>query len=314
MKYAVIADIHGNLPALELVLNDAEKQGAKGYLLAGDYCISAPWANQVLDRLRGLPHACHIRGNDENHLDVPPGDDGQFAVSRWCASTISPENKAWMDALPEKIMLTCQGVSIHMAHAAQAFVGDTIFTHFNAGSLPFRYPNGAIGWQDLNADFQHTMAADSGFQSALSGLTPGVYISAHNHIQCWGNFSGRLFLNPGSCGLPLDCGEFAACYALLTIENGKARVEVRRISYDVEKLIEQVKATEQYTAARVWSETIFSEWRTRREKVWYVLQNAERYAQEIGDLRRPFAPDTWEAAFRRWQETEQYKYPELFAR
>lgn len=58
----------------------------------------------------------------------------------------------------------------------------------------------------------------------------------------------------------------------------------------------------------------FSEWRTRREKVWYLLQNAERYAQEISDPRRPFALDTWEAAFRRWQETEQYKYPELFAR
>lgn len=313
MKYAVIADIHGNLPALDLVLMDAAVQGAEGYLLAGDYCISAPWANQVLDKLRALPNSCLIRGNDENHLDVFPGDDGQFAASRWCASTITPENKAWMDDLPEETALTCQGISIRMAHAAQAYVGDAIYNHFNAGSLPFRYPHGAVNWQDLNADFQRTMAADSDFQSALASLTPGVYISAHNHIQCWGDFSGRLFLNPGSCGLPLDCGEFAACYALLTIENDKASVDMRRLPYDVETLIAQVKATPQYTAARVWSETIFSEWRTRREKVWYVLQNAERYAQETGDPRRPFALDTWEAAFRRWQETEQYQYPELFA-
>ena len=42
MKYAVISDIHGNLPALEAVMEDAARKGAGRYLFAGDYSISGP--------------------------------------------------------------------------------------------------------------------------------------------------------------------------------------------------------------------------------------------------------------------------------
>ena len=101
MKYAVISDIHGNAPALRLVLADAVAHQVDGYLLAGDYCISAPWASEVVSILRNLPNARIIRGNDEAHLDVAPGDDGQFEVSRWCMSTLTLEDKAWLDALTE---------------------------------------------------------------------------------------------------------------------------------------------------------------------------------------------------------------------
>ena len=46
MKYAVISDIHGNLPALKVVLADAEKQGADAYIFGGDYCLSGPYPNE----------------------------------------------------------------------------------------------------------------------------------------------------------------------------------------------------------------------------------------------------------------------------
>ena len=54
MKYAIIADVHGNMPALKLVLEDAQKRGAESYLLAGDYSIRAPWFNDVIPTLRSL--------------------------------------------------------------------------------------------------------------------------------------------------------------------------------------------------------------------------------------------------------------------
>ena len=78
MKFAVISDVHGNAPALRLALADAAARGVYSYLLAGDYCISAPWASEVVAILRDLPSARIIRGNDEAHLDIGPGDDGQF--------------------------------------------------------------------------------------------------------------------------------------------------------------------------------------------------------------------------------------------
>ena len=43
MKYAIVSDIHGNLPALNKVIEDARKNGAESYIFVGDYCLSNPW-------------------------------------------------------------------------------------------------------------------------------------------------------------------------------------------------------------------------------------------------------------------------------
>lgn len=314
MKYAIISDIHGNAPSLRLALADAQQQGADAYLLAGDYSISAPWPNDVAQLLRVLPNAHYVRGNDESHLDVPDGDDGQYEVSRWCARTLTADNKAWLDAMPEEVTLSCEGMTIRMAHSSEAFMGKALHAHFRTSAFPARYPHGVVSREALLADFRRTMAEDAACRSAIAELEPGVYIFGHNHIQAHGCFDGRWLINPGSCGLPLDGGDFAACYTLLTIENGNVTVEERRIPYDVEALIAQVKTTSQYAEARIWSETIFSEWRTRREKVCFLLGYAEEYAARIGDPRRPFAKDTWHAAYQEWLTAAPLRWPELFIR
>lgn len=311
MKYAVISDIHGNAPALRLALEDAARQGAQGYLLLGDYCISAPWAHEVVQLLRGLPNAQFISGNDERHLDVPPGDDGQYEVSRWCMSTLTPEDKRWLDALPETLVLPCGGTTLHMAHSSLAFVGKTLHARFRTSVLPGFYPDGPVSREALLADFRALWDRPD-FREYIHALEPGVYLFGHNHIQTHADFEGRMLVNPGACGMPLDCGDFGAAYSLMTIEDGRVTVEERRIPYDTEELIAQVKASGQYAAARVWSELIFSEWRTRREKIYQFLDSCEAYAQSIGDPRRPFAKSTWEAAFAEWTAHARTWYPELF--
>ena len=311
MKFAVISDVHGNAPALRLALADAAAHGVDGYLLAGDYCISAPWAGEVIALLRALPNAHIISGNDEGHLDVPVGDDGQYEVSRWCMSTLSPSDKAWLDALPQALTLAADGVTIRMAHSSQAFVGKCLHERFRTSVLPGFYPDGPASREALQADFRRLWETDT-FRAHIAALDKGVYIFGHNHIQSWADFGGRVLVNPGSVGMPLDCGSFGAAYSLLTIEGGRIAVEERRIPYDVEALITLVKASGQYAAARVWSEIIFSEWRTVREKVWQFLHHCERYADRIGDPRRPFAKSTWEAAYTEWVDHAREWHPELF--
>ena len=299
MKYAIISDVHGNLPALKLVLDDAQKNGADGFLLAGDYCISAPWANEAVSCLRLLPNARFICGNEEHYLHIPDGNDGQFAVSRWAANSLQPEHTAWLDALPERLDWECEGVQLHMAHSSERFIGDAEFRDFRADLIPLRYP-GKVSAKIIRNDIRASLTGNEDFQQRLSALPKGVYIFGHTHCQWHARFGDHLFINPGSCGNPLDCGDFGAPYTLLTIENGACTVEERRVPYDVEELIESVKRTEQYKAARVWSEVIFAEWRSRRERVTYFLIHMERYARRIGDPRRPFMPDTWEKGFEDW--------------
>lgn len=47
MEFAIISDIHGNLPALEAVIDDAGRNGVGCFIFVGDYCISNPYPGVV---------------------------------------------------------------------------------------------------------------------------------------------------------------------------------------------------------------------------------------------------------------------------
>ena len=311
MKYAIISDVHGNAHALRLALEDARREGAQGFLFAGDYCISMPWANEAITLIRSTPNAHIIRGNDDVHLHVTDGDDGQYEVSRWCAKAVTPENHAWLDALPDRLDFILEGVPVHMAHSSEAFVGKALHARFRTSLPPSLYPDGPVSRDALTEDFR-AFASTGDLADAIAALSPGVYIFGHNHIQTWGDFGRRVLINPGSVGLPLDCGEAGAAYSLMTIENGAVTIQERRVPYDLEHLIGKIRQSGQYTAARVWTELIVSELRTCREKVAQFLLSCEDSARRIGDLRRPFAKDTWEAACDEWLRTARERFPALF--
>lgn len=301
MKFAVISDIHGNFPALEAVLADAASQDAEGYLILGDYCISAPWPDRVTDTLMRLDNAHIVRGNEERYLRIPEGDDGQFEVTRWCKHTLGKKRCDWLWELPERLDFTRDGVDFHMAHSTEVLLDAKI----GAGLIgptghARRYPEGIIPHDVILQGIRDVLRSDEAFRQARENLTGGVYLFGHTHTQ-WHLQDGEcLFVNPGSCGLALDCASPGAPYTLLTVENGSVEVEERRVPMDAVTLIGQAKQTTQYVAARIWSEIVFEEWRICRERISLFLRFAESYAAGIGDDRRPFVTETWNAAYDAW--------------
>lgn len=293
MKYAVISDVHGNFPALELVMNDAKRAGAEQFLFAGDYCTRAPWFNEVISVLRSMTEARIVCGNEEPYLHFPNRGDGQFSVTYWTAGHIAPEHQAWLDQLPEKFDWEDGGVPVRMTHSSEHFIGKTEMQICMPWRLLRRFPGGTDR-QTLLETIRKEI------QPAQRQLEPGVYLFGHTHCQWHARFGDVWLINPGSCGIPLDQTGSGAPYTLLTIENGSVSVEERRVSYDAEVLINQFRKTDQYASVRVWAELIFGEWRTCSDHIMRFLWYAERYAKRIGDSRRPFAPDTWEAAYEAW--------------
>ena len=85
---ACLYDIHGNLPALESVLDDAKAHGATRWVLGGDYVLFGGWPVETVVRLRGLDNAVWIRGNGERwtaHPDDAPDNPvvpGAIAFAR----------------------------------------------------------------------------------------------------------------------------------------------------------------------------------------------------------------------------------------
>ena len=68
---ALVYDVHGNLPALEAVIADAEAAGVEGWVLGGDYALFGGWPAETVERLRGLERASWIRCNGERWTADP---------------------------------------------------------------------------------------------------------------------------------------------------------------------------------------------------------------------------------------------------
>nr|MCR5499568.1 metallophosphoesterase [Acetatifactor sp.] len=68
-RFAIISDIHGNLPALVKVLEDIKSRGIEQFIIAGDYCLSGAWPNDCIHTLKEIPKKWIIQGNEERYLE-----------------------------------------------------------------------------------------------------------------------------------------------------------------------------------------------------------------------------------------------------
>jgi len=102
----LLYDIHGNLPALEAVLADAEAEGVNRWLLGGDYGTPSPWPLDTLERLRQLREATWIRGNGERWLREPPADRPEvMEVYELFLGGLPEEEIDWLYSLPAEAEL-----------------------------------------------------------------------------------------------------------------------------------------------------------------------------------------------------------------
>lgn len=309
MKIAVMSDVHGNLPALRKVLEDAEKRGVDEFIIAGDYCLSGAWPDECIKTLMEIPNKVMIRGNEEGYLenligkDQSAWTDGQMQISYYCYRSIEPERLDCILSLPHTAEFERNGVKIHLAHSSVCFIGDCEFGKFGPAKLSKKYANSDVTTEVVRNDIHEMLDADPAFSEKVDELEDGIYVFGHSHIQWSYKSKNVLLVNPGSCGLPLDAIKDSVPYTVLTIsDKGETEVEEIRIPFPMKPYVEELKQTTQYAEAKVWTKVIIKELLTAREHLYYFLSFAERYADGIGDKRRPFAVETWEGAYKAWED------------
>jgi predicted phosphodiesterase len=194
----VLYDIHGNLPALEEVLADAETVGVDRWLLGGDYAAPSPWPLQTLERLRELPNAIWIRGNGERWLFEPPYDRPEVMEAYDLFHGQLPEtDEKWLYSLPPQVEL--DGI---------------LYVH---GS-------------PLSDVESFAPQPEVGEERMLDGVHDRLVVFGHSHQQFRRPGPANTdLLNPGSAGMPLD-GDARAAWATRDDD-----FELRRVEYDVEK-------------------------------------------------------------------------------
>ena len=195
---AVLYDIHGNLPALEAVLADADTARVDQYLLGGDYGTPSPWPLETLSRLRELRNATWIRGNGERWLREPPLDRpevmGAYDVFR---GSLPDEEVDWLYALPPQTEL--DGI---------------LYVH---GS-------------PLSDVESFAPQPEDGEERMLAGVCDRTVVFGHSHQQFRRpGPDGTDLVNPGSVGMPLD-GDVRAAWAVWDGD-----FEFRRTDYDNER-------------------------------------------------------------------------------
>lgn len=310
MRYAIISDIHGNLPALDAILQDAERCGADSYIFAGDYCISNPYPDECIARIRGIANKYVVQGNEEKYLEKLVGQDpatwtdGQMQVAYWAYQNISADNLQYLLSQPARMELTCQDRTLYLSHKSSDFIGECEYRNWSTGQVAQRYGQRFISRDILREDIHRDLKQDGQFQEMLQTLPEGIYIFGHTHVQwSYRTQDGRhILINPGSCGLPLDCIREGVPYTILELSgNGEADVEERRVLFDTETYLQSFQQSDQFKKADVWSGVIVKELEQRREQMTFFLQYAEEYARKIGDSQRPFTVPIWEQAFAAWE-------------
>lgn len=231
MRYALISDIHANLPALEAVLADidgADDVGAVHHL--GDLVGYAPWPNEVVELLRRRSIA-GVAGNydstvatDYKHCGCQYEDPQQEALSHlgyeWTRGHVSEETKRWLGGLPFRIDLRPLG------------------GHTGGPKLILIHGNPVLNtvyWTEDRDDRFCTSMAD------LAGARSGDVIAfGHTHKPWHRVVDGVHFVNTGSVGRPKD-GDWRAGWVRLDVGNGVVDVEFLRVEYDLERAVTGIR-------------------------------------------------------------------------
>jgi predicted phosphodiesterase len=196
---ALLYDIHGNLPALEAVLDDLSGRDVERYLLGGDMAPFGAWPAETVARLRGLDDAVWIRGNTERWLVDPlPATEPMAAAVQACRDDLGDAVADELGALPENARIDAQTMAWHGSPVSD---------------MRSFMPEPGEDEDDL-----------------LEGVTDRRLVFGHTHLQFQRQATrdGIDLLNPGSVGIPLD-GDHRAAYGLIAPDG---TVELRRVEYD----------------------------------------------------------------------------------
>ena len=220
MKIAVLADAHGNYPALRAVLDDAARKGAKGIWYLGDFLGYGPFPNEVVRTLLAKA-VCIVGNHDLKVLEFlrkqkrwrQSKDPRKFFSFEWTYRHLTPEVRRKLRALPQTLSIALNRRRFLLVHGSPAAIDETL---------------------EIGTSYERF--------AQLAGLAQAdVILCGHTHNYFRKTVKGTMFINPGSVGRPFD-GDPRASYALVEITDGRLKVLPRRIRYDIRRTTEKMKA------------------------------------------------------------------------
>ena len=257
MRVAALYDIHGNLPALEAVLEEVRAAGVDNVVVGGDV-LPGPMPREVLDLLIGLKIPTHfILGNSELAVLAQIGVDDPAQVKywgttsgkplpdpareqlRWTMKQLHPDCEPIIRCWPKTLRLAIEGC------------GEVFFCH---------------GTPRSETECFTRSTPEDRLIPVFDGLGVAVVVCGHTHMQFDRRIGTVRVVNAGSVGMPF--GNPGANWVLLG-----QRIEFRHTSYDLNAAAERIGRTRYPGAVEFASDNVLCP--PSEEQMLRVLAAAE---------------------------------------
>lgn len=218
MKVAVISDIHGNMQALEAVINDYKSQNCEKVLCLGDLAMAGPQPSETVDFVKGQNWEI-IQGNTDKMIaefsdKILSNVKSAFPVMGNAlendAEILSEVQKEYLANLSPQKELVFENVKVLMVHGSPRRNNEDIL------------PNRPI----------------EEIEEIIANTDADLILCGHTHIPCGYQTSKKqTVVNAGSVGRPFT-DNAKACYAIIDFNSGAFSVEHRFVDYNREKAAE----------------------------------------------------------------------------
>ena len=247
MRFAAIADVHGNIAALEAVLADIAALGIGEVVNLGDHVSGPLETARTADLLmaRGFPS---VRGDQDRRLVELSGS--RMALDRVDHRQLTPAHLDWLAGLPETLVYRDE---VFLCHGSPR--------------------NDAAYWLDRVAENgQIEMTSLAAVEAEAEGVGATLILCAHTHLPRVVRLNdGRVVVNPGSVGLPaydgqrpvyhvVQTGTPDACYAILERTARGWSVTFRHVPYDASAMA----ALARRKGAEHWARAVETGWWSRK--------------------------------------------------
>ncbi len=218
VRIAILADVHGNLPALEAVIADIERLGVDRVIVNGDSVNRGPQSVEVARLLADCSFEATLGNHDDLMVmmhDRNPDLGDTLDDPFWAATRVTAEGLAtggYLAAVKELPMT----VRIGEPDAASLLISHGSPRHYREGYGPSLTP-------EMISEIVEDYPAD-------------VLVGSHTHrphLQRWARYT---VMNTGSVGAPFN-GDPRAQYLVLTLQGGVWSAEFRRVPYDLESAV-----------------------------------------------------------------------------
>jgi protein phosphatase len=224
-RIALIADIHGNLPALDAVLTDIQRRGIKRIICLGDLVGKGPQPAEAVDRIREVCETT-VAGNWDLGIQLPQDKE----TGLWQQVRLGAERLEYLRTLPFCADLWLSGRRVRLVHASAKSVYHRVYKNADK--------------KERLAMFANTEAT-GGF-AGEPDVTPNVVGYGDIHVSFYQTLKskdkeGLVLFNTGSVGAPYD-GIPQTSYVVLegnaeSREPGPFGVHMLRVPYDMEQAV-----------------------------------------------------------------------------